>query len=197
MTAFKVAIMVGSLRKESFNLKLAKALAKLGKGKFESQFLQISDLPLFNQDLEANFPAQATRLKNDILAADGVLLVTPEYNRGMTGPMKNAIDWASRPYGKNAFAGKPTAICGTSPGAIGSACAQHNLRPTLGYLDVILMGQPEVYLQFKDGLIDGEGTISNDDTKKFLQGFVDAFVTWVERHSGSVMPTQQAKRANA
>ena len=197
MTTFKVAIIVGSLRKESFNLKLAKALANLGKDSFESQFLQIGDLPLFNQDLEANFPAQVTRLKNDIMSADGVLLVTPEYNRGTTAPMKNALDWASRPYGANAFVGKPTAICGTSPGAIGTACAQHNLRSTLGYLDVILMGQPEMYLQFKDGLIDSDGNISNSDTKKFLQGFVDKFADWIERHHISLPSIQDAKRASA
>src|SRR4051812_21366813 len=112
MSKFNVAIIVGSLRKESINLKLAKALAKLGKDKFDVQFVQIGDLPLYNQDLEANFPEQATRLKNEIKNADAVLIVTPEFNRAMPGPLKNAIDWASRPYGANSFAGKPAAICG-------------------------------------------------------------------------------------
>jgi chromate reductase len=196
MTKFKIAVMVGSLRKESFNLMLAKALMKLGQDRFEPHFLQIGDLPLYNQDLDSNFPQQASRLKQEILEADAVLFVTPEYNRSLPGVMKNAIDWASRPYGKNAFAGKPTAICGTSPGAIGTACAQQNLRAILGYLDTVLMGGPEVYLQFKDGMIDAEGNISNDSTKKFLQAFVDKFAAWVERQHNA-MPAQEAKRANA
>jgi chromate reductase len=196
MTKFKVAVIVGSLRKDSMNLKLGRALAKLGKDKFDAQFLQIGDLPLFNQDLEANFPAQATRLKNEVSSADAVLFVTPEYNRGMPGPLKNAIDWCSRPYGKNSFAGKPAAICGASPGSIGSACSQHNLKPTLNYLDVALMGQPELYLHFTEGLIDAEGNIGNDNTRKFLQGFVDKFAAWVENQSACAA-TAQAKRANA
>jgi chromate reductase len=193
--AFKVAILVGSLRKESINLKLAKALVKLGQGKFEAKFLQIGDLPLYNQDLEADFPQEALRLKSEIRDADAVLFVTPEFNRGMPGPLKNAIDWASRPYGKNAFAGKPAAICGASPGAIGTACAQHNLRPTLGYLDISLMGQPELYLQFKEGLIDAEGNIGSDETKKFLQGFADKFIAWMERHANGAVAAP--KRASA
>ncbi len=180
MPTFTVAVLVGSLRKDSTNLKLAKALAKLGKDRFEPKYIQIGDLPLFNQDLEADFPATAKRMKSEIEGADAVLIVTPEYNRGMPGPLKNAIDWASRPYGKNSFAGKPGAIIGTSPGAIGTAVSQHNLRPTLAYLDIALMGQPEAYVQFKEGLIDAEGTISNPDTQKFLQGFVDKFCAWCE-----------------
>lgn len=183
MEKFKVAIIVGSLRKDSMNLKLGKALAKLGQDKFEAKFLQIGDLPLFNQDLEANFPEAATRLKNDVSSADAILFVTPEYNRSMPGPLKNAIDWCSRPYGRNSFAGKPAAICGASPGAIGTANSQISLKPTLSYLDIALMGQPELYLHFTDGLIDAEGNITNDNTKKFLQKFVDSFVAWTGKHS--------------
>ncbi len=179
MAKYKVAIIVGSLRKDSMNLKLGKALAKLGQDKFEVTFPAIGDLPLFNQDLEANFPEAALRLKNDISAADAVLFVTPEYNRSMPGPLKNAIDWCSRPYGKNSFAGKPAAICGASPGAIGTACSQSSLKPTLNYLDIALMGQPELYLHFTDGLIDSEGNVANENTKKFLQKFVDSFAAWV------------------
>lgn len=179
----KIAIIVGSLRKDSTNLKLAKAIAALGKDKFEASFSRIDDLPLFNEDLEKDFPKQAQRLKDEVAAADGVLFVTPEYNRSMPGPLKNALDWASRPYGKNAFAGKPGAMLGTSPGAIGTAVAQHNLKGTLSYLDVTMMGQPEVYLQFKPGLIDDDGNITNDDTKKFIAKFVDAFANWVENHA--------------
>lgn len=179
MKKFKLAIIVGSLRKESFNLKLAKAIEKLGGDKFEAQFLQISDLPLYNQDLENNFPAEATRFKNEIKNSDAVLFVTPEYNRSIPAPLKNAIDWASRPYGKNSFAGKPAAICGASIGVIGTACAQNSLKPVLIYLDTILMGSPELYFHFKEGVIDGENNVSDDHTKKFLQGFTDKLVAWV------------------
>lgn len=193
MAKFTVAVIVGSLRKESSNLKLAKALAKLGKEKFECKWVNIS-VPLFNQDLEASAPAEVARMKKDIEESNAVLFVTPEYNRGMPGVLKNAIDWASRPYGKNSFAKKPSAMCGTSPGAIGTACSQHNLHPTLSYLDVIQMGQPELYLQFKEGLIDSDGNISNEDTKKFLQRFVDSFAAWTERHlrSGTSAKTAAA-----
>lgn len=180
----KIAVIVGSLRKDSSNLKLAKAIIKLGK--LDAQILQIGDLPLFNEDLEKDFPAPALRLKEEIESADAVLFVTPEYNRSMPGPLKNAIDWASRPYGKNSFAGKPGAVIGTSPGSIGAAIAQNDLKHILGYLDIDLMGQPEVYLQFKPGLIDADGNISNEDTKKFLQKFADAFNAWTrhqEKHA--------------
>jgi chromate reductase, NAD(P)H dehydrogenase (quinone) len=194
MAKFKAAIIVGSLRKDSYNLKLAKAIAKLGKDRFDATFVQIGDLPLFSQDLEASVPPAVTRVKTEIENADAVLLVTPEYNRGIPGVLKNAIDWMSRPYGKNSLAGKPTAICGASPGAIGSACAQHNFKSVLSYLDVLLMGQPEVYVQFKEGLIDAEGNIGNEDTKKFLQKFTDKFISWSERHIGSAIAAE-AKRA--
>lgn len=185
MAKFKVAVIVGSLRKDSMNLKLGKSLAKLGQDKFEAEFMQIGDLPLFNQDLEANFPETATRLKNAIKAADAVLFVTPEYNRSMPGPLKNAIDWCSRPYGKNSFAGKPAAICGASVGAIGTACSQSSLKATLSYLDIALMGQPELYLHFTDGLIDSDGNISNENTQKFLKRFVDSFATWIAQHASN------------
>jgi chromate reductase len=182
MSDMKIAIIVGSLRKESYNLKLAHALIRLGAAKFAAEILRIDDLPLFNQDLEKNFPASATRLKNELDSADGILLVTPEYNRSIPAPLKNAIDWASRPYGKNSFARKPVGVVGTSPGTIGTACAQQNLRSVLTYLDTHQLGQPEVYLQFKDGLIDDEGAITNEGTQKFLSGYIDRFASWVEGH---------------
>lgn len=184
MTKPKIAIIVGSLRKDSINLKLGKALAKLGQEKFEAKFLSI-DLPLFNQDLEADFPEVVTKLKNEILSADGVLFVTPEYNRSVPGPLKNALDWCSRPYGKNAFAGKPVAICGASVGAIGTACSQNSLKHVLIYLDTILMGQPELYLHFTENLIDNDGNINNDKTTQFLQKFVSAFDAWIARNTKS------------
>ena len=187
MGAFNLAIIVGSLRKESNNLKLAKAVAKLGHGQFTAKMVTIGDLPLFNEDLEKDVPASVKRLKSEIESADAVLFVTAEYNRGMPGVLKNAIDWASRPYGKNSFAGKPAALIGTSPGAIGTACSQHNLRPTLAYLDMIILSQPEVYLQFKPDLISADGEISDDHSKQFIQKFTDALISWTQRHMKSAV----------
>lgn len=183
MQKFKVVGLVGSLRKDSHNLKLAKAIGKLAKERWDFHIAEIGDLPLYNQDLDNQFPAGATRLKNEIEHADAILFVTPEYNRSIPAPLKNAIDWASRPYGKNAFAKKPAALCGASVGVIGSACAQQALKPVLSYLDVILMGQPEVYLHFKENLIDHEGNVTDAGTEKFLQGFADNFTHWIRQYT--------------
>ena len=179
----KIAVIVGSLRRESINRKLAEALAKLAGSRAQFTILRIDDLPLFNQDQEPNPPAAVTRLKGEIEAADGVLIVTPEYNRSIPGVLKNAIDWASRPYGKNSFNGKPTAAIGASGGAIGTAAAQQHLRSILVYLNVTLMGQPEGYISFKPGLIDDQHNVTDESVRKFLQTYVDAFAAWVERHS--------------
>ncbi|HEY8189773.1 MAG TPA: NAD(P)H-dependent oxidoreductase [Micavibrio sp.] len=188
---FKVAVIVGSLRKDSMNLKLGKALGKLGQSKFQTSFLRIDDLPLFNQDLESALPASVVRLKNEIESADAVLFVTPEYNRSVPGVLKNAIDWASRPYGKNSWAGKPAAIAGASPGAVGAAVAQNHLRSIAGgFLDMKLMGQPELYLNFKDGAISEDGAVADEGTRKFLQSYADRFAGWIEAHSA-----KQAKAA--
>lgn len=178
----KIAIIVGSLRRDSINKKLAQALTKLAKPGTEFTVCRIDDLPLFNQDLEGNPPAPVVRLRQEIQAADGVLIVTPEYNRSITGVLKNAIDWASRPYGKNSFAGKPTAGIGTSQGAIGTAAAQQHLRSILAYLDVILMGQPEAYITYKKDMVDDQGEIADESVRKFLQLFMDKFTAWIERH---------------
>jgi chromate reductase, NAD(P)H dehydrogenase (quinone) len=179
----KIAVIVGSLRRESINRKLAQALAKLAGSRAEFTILRIDDIPLFNQDQEPNPPAAVTRLKGEIEAADGVLIVTPEYNRSIPGVLKNAIDWASRPYGKNSFNGKPTAAIGASGGAIGTAAAQQHLRSILVYLNVTLMGQPEGYISFKPGLVDDQNNVTDESVRKFLQTYVDAFAGWVERHS--------------
>lgn len=181
MGKIKVAVLVGSLRKDSFNRKLARAVEKLAPDGFEFQHLRIDDLPLYNQDFDGDYPAEGKRLKQEVEAADALLFVTPEYNRSMPGVLKNALDIGSRPWGTNSFAGKPGAAIGISVGAPGTSMAQQHLRNVLLYLDVRLMGQPEVYVQFKDGLVDGEGTIGDPDTKKFLQGFVDAYAAWVTR----------------
>jgi len=179
----KIVVIVGSLRRESINRKLATALTKLAKPGTEFTFANIADLPQFNQDLEPSPPESVTRLKREIDAADGVLIATPEYNRSIPGVLKNAIDWASRPYGKNSFDGKPTAAIGTSQGAIGTAAAQQHLRSILVYLNVILMGQPEGYITYKPDMIDDQGQVTDEGVRKFLKTYIDAFTTWVERHS--------------
>lgn len=184
MASTRVAVFVGSLRKGSFNRKLAKAVEKLAPDDFEFAHVRIDDLPLYNQDFDADYPAEARRLKQEVESADAVLFVTPEYNRAMPGVLKNAIDIASRPWGKNSFAGKPAAVLGISIGAIGTALAQQHLRNTLAYLDAPTLGQPEVFLQMKDGLLDDGGNIGNEDTREFLQGFVDRYVAWVRKQLG-------------
>jgi chromate reductase, NAD(P)H dehydrogenase (quinone) len=180
MAKFKVAVIVGSNRRESVNRRLAHALARLGADKFAFSFIQIDDLPLYNQDLEAELPNTVGRFKSEIAAADGLLFVTPEHNRSIPTVLKNAIDWGARPYGQNSWNGKPAAITGTSPGAIGAAIAQQHLRQVLGNLGVLVMGG-EAYVSFKPGLIDADGAIADDSTRKFLAGFVDQFATLVAR----------------
>jgi len=183
MSAIKVAVLVGSLRKESFNRKLAKAVERLAPPELSFEHVRIDNLPLYNQDFDSEYPPVCQQLKSQIKAADALLFVTPEYNRSIPGVLKNAIDIGSRPYGSSAFANKPGAVIGISVGATGTALAQQHLRNVLAYLDVPLMGQPEVFLKFSDGLIDGEGNIGVESTKKFLQGFVDRYVEWVKRHA--------------
>jgi chromate reductase len=179
----KIVVIVGSLRKESINRKLAEALAKLAKPGTQFTFARIDDLPLFSQDLEPSPPASVIRLRGEVQAAAGVLIVTPEYNRSIPGVLKNAIDWASRPYGKNSFDGKPTAALGTSQGAVGTAAAQQHLRSILAYLNVILMGQPEGYIVYKPDMVDGNGHVPDESVRKFLQLYMDKFTAWVERYS--------------
>ena len=181
MSQIKVAVLVGSLRKDSFNRRLARAVEKLAPSELTFRHVRIDDLPLYSQDFDSAYPATATRLKNDIEAADALLFVTPEYNRSIPGVLKNAIDLASRPWGTNSFAGKPGAAIGTSIAATGTAMAQQHLRNVLVYLDVPTLAQPEVFIHSKDELIADDGTIGNDGTRKFLQGFVDHYVTWVQR----------------
>jgi len=181
MPLINVAVLVGSLRKESINRKLARAVERLASAELRFDYLQIGDLPLYTQDFDSAYPPICQRLKQAIQAADALLFVTPEYNRSVPGVLKNAIDIASRPYGTNSFAGKPGAVIGASIGAPGAAMAQQHLRNVLAYLDVPTLGQPEVFIHFKDGMFDSEGKIGNADTQKFLQGFVDRYVAWVKR----------------
>jgi chromate reductase len=182
MTTFKIAVVVGSNRRESLNRKLAHALAKLGGDKFTFSFVQIDDLPLYNQDIEAELPNSVARFKAEISSADGLLFVTPEHNRSIPTVLKKAIDWGARPYGQNSWSGKAAAITGTSPGAIGTAIAQQHLRQILGVLGALVMGG-EAYIAFKPGLIDNAGAISDDSTRAFLKAFVDQFSALVARLS--------------
>jgi len=182
MSKTTIAVMVGSLRKDSLNRRLATALARLAPAAVEFTHLQIGDLPLYNQDDDTDQAASVKRLKSEILAAHGVLFVTPEYNRSIPGVLKNAIDHASRPYGKSAFAGKPAGIIGASPGAIGTALGQQHLRNIVAYLDMPTLNQPEAYVQAKDDLFDEDGNIGAG-SRKFLQGWVDRYLAWVAKHS--------------
>jgi len=178
----RIAILVGSIRPDSINLKLARAIARLGPQDWIWEHIDIHDLPLYNQDHDKAMPPQALRLKQRIEAADGLLFVTPEYNRSIPGVLKNAIDTASRPYGKNSFAGKPAGVIGASIGAIGTAVAQQHLRTVLAYLDVPALGQPEAFIHFKEGLIDAEATITNEGTREFVQRWVQTYRQFVETH---------------
>jgi chromate reductase, NAD(P)H dehydrogenase (quinone) len=181
MSQLKIAVFVGSLRMDSYNRRLARAVERLAPEEFAFRHVQINDLPLYSQDFDAAYPAVATRLKKDVESADGLLFVTPEYNRSIPGVLKNAIDIASRPWGTNSFAGKPTGVIGTSIGSTGTALAQQHLRNVLAYLDAPTLAQPEVFIQFKDELIADDGSIGNEGSRKFLQGFVDNYVAWVRR----------------
>lgn len=181
MSLLKIAVVIGSLRKGSFNRQLAGAVEKLADGRFEFAEAGIDEIPLYNQDHDADFPAAGMRFKQQIEAADALLIVTPEYNRSVPGVLKNAIDTGSRPAGKNSFAGKYAAVIGTSQGAHGTVSAQQHLRNVLSAVNVAVLPQPEIALQFKEGLIDAEGNIADERTRKFLQGFLDRFEAWIRR----------------
>jgi chromate reductase, NAD(P)H dehydrogenase (quinone) len=182
MSQYQIAVIVGSLRRDSFNRKLASAVAKLAPPEFSFTQVQIGDLPLYNQDDDASPVDSVKRLKAEIKAAQGLLFVTAEYNRSIPGMLKNAIDLASRPYGQSAWAGKPAGVLGASVGAVGTAIAQQHLRNVLAYLDVPTLGQPEAFIQVKDGLFDESGNIGAG-SKKFLQGWMDRYVAWVKKHA--------------
>jgi chromate reductase len=178
---YKIAVLVGSLRRESFNRRLADAIVKLAPSEFEFTQLRIDDLPLYNQDDDINQPEPVKRLKNEIAESDGIMFVTPEYNRSVPGVLKNALDHASRPYGQSAWGGKPAGVLGVSVGANGTAMAQQHLRNILAYLDMPTMGQPEAFIQLRQGLFDNGGI--GEESLKFLQAWMDAFVTWVKKHA--------------
>ncbi|KAB0265812.1 NADPH-dependent FMN reductase [Microvirga brassicacearum] len=178
---YKVAVFVGSLRRESINLQFAKALAKLGASKFTFHFVELGDVPLYNEDLWVDPPASVLRLKQDIADADAVLFVTPEYNRSIPAVIKNVVDWGTRPHGQNSWSGKPASIVGASPGNVGTAVAQAQLRSILVPLGLLLLGRPEVYFTMKPDLIDENHDIIPDSTRKFLQGYLDKFESWIAK----------------
>ncbi len=182
MQPLKIAVIVGSLRRDSFNRRLAEALAKLGANGFAFTQLPIHDLPLYNQDDDDKPAEPVLRLKAQISASQGVLFVTPEYNRSIPGVLKNAIDHASRPYGQSAWAGKPAGVIGASVGAIGTSMAQQHLRNILAYLDMPTLGQPEAFIHASAGLFDSAGQLS-ESPKKFLQAWMDRYGAWVKQHA--------------
>ena len=181
MAQFTIAVGVGSLRKDSFNRKLAHAIARLAPQEFEFRHSRIDDLGLYNQDDDANQPAPVKRLKAEIQAADGVLFVTPEYNRSIPGVLKNAVDHASRPYGQSAWNGKPAGIVGITPGTMGTSMAQQHLRNVLANQDMPTLAQPEAFLVAKPDFFDPEGNVTGE-YRAFLQKWVDKYVEFVRHH---------------
>ncbi|MDB5984709.1 MAG: azr [Pseudomonas sp.] len=180
---YQIAVVVGSLRKESINRKVALALAALAPSTLELKIVEIGDLPLYNEDIDRDSPPAAyTAFRQQLAAADAFLFVTPEYNRSVPGVLKNAIDVGSRPYGKSAWGGgKPAGVVSASPGAVGGFGANHHLRQSMVFLNVPCMQQPEAYLGNAGTFFDAAGTLS-ESTKPFLQTFIDAFGKWVEQH---------------
>lgn len=181
----KIAVIVGSLRKDSLNRKVAEALVEEAPAGLSFAFVEIGDLPFFNQDLEAAPPAQWTRFREQVQAADAVLWATPEYNRSVPGVLKNALDVGSRPYGQSAFNGKPAAVISASMGAIGGFGANHHLRQSLAFLNMPTLQQPEAYIGAAHTLFDEQGALKNEDTKKFLGAFALAFAAWIERNAAA------------
>lgn len=179
MTRYKVGYIVGSLAGASINRTLAKALIRLAPPELEFVEIQIKDLPLYSYDYDADYPAAGRALKDALASVDATLFVTPEYNRSIPGALKNAIDWASRPRGDNSFTGKPSAVIGASPGKLGTALAQQNLRSVLSYCNSPQMTAPEAYIQFTPGLVTDDGEVTDDSTARFLQKFLEEFRTFI------------------
>lgn len=183
MTTYQIGVVVGSLRKESFNHQLSLALAKLAPRDVTFKHINIGDLPLYNQDHDGSPSEAVKKLKADISSSQGILFITPEYNRSIPGVLKNALDHGSRPYGQSAWAGKPAGVVGVSVGFTGISLAQQHLRNILAYLDMPTLNQPEVFLQMKEGLFDAAGGIGPNSIK-FLQGWMDSYIAWVKKHTG-------------
>jgi chromate reductase len=186
MAQTKIAVFVGSLRRESFNRKMAKALMKLSPDSLNLEIVEIGGLPLYNQDLEDNPPTAWIEFRERLKKFDGVLFVTPEYNRSVPGGLKNAIDVGSRPYGKSAWEGKPSAVASVSPGAIGGFGANHHLRQSLVFLNMPAMQQPEAYMGNAANLFDESDNLVNGSTQEFAAKFMRAFAAWVAIHTSSI-----------
>jgi chromate reductase, NAD(P)H dehydrogenase (quinone) len=182
---WNVAVLVGSLRKESFNRKMANALRKMAPASLDLEIVEIGNLPLYNQDDDANPPTASAAFKARIQQADAVLFVTPEYNRSVPGVLKNAIDIASRPYGKSAWNAKPAAVISVSPGAIGAFGANQALRQSLVFLNMPALQQPEAYIGGAADLFDAQGNLAKESTREFLQKFLTAFAAWIDRNATS------------
>jgi len=180
--ARNIAVLVGSLRRDAFTGRLAEALRALQPAGLALERVEIGKLALYNQDMEESPPQEWLDFRARIRAADGVLFVTPEYNRSIPAALKNAIDVGSRPYGKSAWGGKPCAVVSASPGAIGGFGANHHLRQCLVFLDMPVLQQPEMYVGHVDKLVDAGGKTSDDKTRQFLGGFLEKFAAWVERN---------------
>lgn len=177
-----IGYIVGSLSGASINRRLARAVATLAHDREVFTEIPIDDLPLFDYELEADFPPAATALKERISSVDGILFVTPEYNRTIPAALKNALEWGARPYGNSAYTGIPAGVIGASPGAPGASMAQQHLRNVLGYLDMPTLGQPEVFLQFDSDVFPEDGTIADDGLREFLSTWLDAFLAHVDRY---------------
>jgi chromate reductase, NAD(P)H dehydrogenase (quinone) len=181
MSSFTVGYFVGSLSSKSINRKLAQALVRVAPEGLEMREISYAELPLYNHDYDADYPPVARAFKEAIQTVDAVLFVTPEYNRSIPGALKNAIDWASRPYGQNSFTRKPSAVIGASPGKIGTAVGQQHLRSILGFCNSPQMTAIEAYIQFSPGLIDDEGNVTDASTAEFLRGFMTELLAFITR----------------
>lgn len=194
----RIGLIIGSLRRDSFNRKLATALVRLAPPRLLFDEIAIGDLPLYNQDDDSHPHANVRRLKAEVKAVDGLVFVTPEYNRSMPGVLKNALDHGSRPYGQSVWAGKPAGVLGVSVGLSGTAMAQQHLRNSLAYLDMPTVGQPEIFLQVRDDLFDAQGNIGSDITRKMLQQWLERYAAWVSHHApAETAPMRQASRPRA
>jgi chromate reductase len=193
LSRHRVVYVVGSLAKASINRQLARALVTLAPKEFALVEAPIADLPLYNRDFDEAFPEPAQRFKQAIVEADAVLLVTPEYNRSVPGSLKNAIDWASRPYGQNAFTRKPTGVIGTSPGKVGTAVAQQHLKGVLNYCDALLMNQPEAYVQFSREAFAADGRVTDDALAKVLSAYMSRFRDFVASAVAAAPPPVPAR----
>jgi chromate reductase, NAD(P)H dehydrogenase (quinone) len=187
MPKVNIAVVVGSNRRDSINRRLARAVTRLAADTLPSTFVQIDDLPMYNQDLESPLPESVTRFKRELAAAGALLIFTPEHNRSIPAVLKNAIDWGARPYGHNSWADKPAAIIGASPGAIGTAVAQQHLRQVLGDLGAVVMGG-EAYLSYRPDLLDDRNAVTDSGTHALLQSFADRFADFAQRMQTSKRP---------